>query len=113
MNSPQHFSASLLEKASPGVGCFVLRRCNVSNSTLYSLELWLDSYQSHCTRLWLDLRWQAPCLFGSLVFRDPGTESLLLSLTQGFDSEPEAVQGFESWMLSLQDAKLKYHAARV
>lgn len=112
MKIARHYVGSLLEKPAQGMGLFVLCRPNLLTEQIYSLELWLDGYQSHCLRFWLELRWKSPCLENSRVLRDASTGNAAIFKTLGAASELEAKTQFDLWIESITKAKASYSQDR-
>jgi hypothetical protein len=105
MKIARQYVGSLLEKPAQGMGLFVLRRPNLLTEQTYSFELWLDGYQSHCLRQWLELRWKVPCLESSRILRDASSGNSVVFLTQSAASELDASKLFDEWIEKLSNAK--------
>lgn len=104
MKIARQFVGSVLEKPAQGMGLFVLRRPNLLADQMYSFELWLDGYQSHCLRHWLELRWKTPCLQNSRVLRDSSTGDSAIFRTLTVSSEAAARLQFDAWVDQLTSA---------
>ncbi len=98
----------LHEISAQGMGLFVLRRPNLVTEQIYSFELWLDGYQSHCLRQWLELRWKAPCLENSSILRDASTGNSAIFRTQAASTELNAKAMFDEWIEKLSKAKASH-----
>ncbi|MDH4396484.1 MAG: hypothetical protein QE278_12450 [Limnobacter sp.] len=108
MKMTRQYVGSLLEKPAQGMGLFVLRRPNLLTEQIYSFELWLDGYQSHCLRQWLELRWKVPCLQNSRVLRDTSSGNSAIFRSQNAASEVDAKELFEAWIEKLTKAKASH-----
>lgn len=113
MKIVRQYVGSLLEQPAQGMGLFVLRRPNLLNELqnelqnvqTYSFELWLDGYQSHCLRQWLELRWKTTCLQNARVLRDASTGNSAIFQTRTATAESDAKLQFEVWIDQLTKAK--------
>ena len=117
MKLVKQYVGSLLEQPAQGMGLFVLRRATSLTDSLthsltdslsqetYSFELWLDGYQSHCLRQWLELRWKTPCLQNSRVLRDASTGNSAIFQILNVPTESDAKLQFGTWIDQLTKAK--------
>lgn len=96
-----------------GLGTAELVRPSNGFADSFVFRIYLNTYQSACSRMWLDLRWSEPCLRNALVLLDRPHARLLLQQHHEHLLLAEAEQKFCLWLKQLQAACTAYMANRV